>query len=201
MKTLERQFVANHEKTGNHTFFQLQRTDKVALYKRITEDGKLFGYEVFRIKTRLKGQALPGGGVEAEDREVYPKANAFGNNALFIAGPNAEDEAKKIFDEWTKTAPEPVEDEEDSDEPEKMPDLHMLKNRIGKWGTTTPTTDYIIPDGEFTNVQFAEANGLPPVGKGYMVLKSLVTSGKVKEVARRKVTEGRGRATVFYSRV
>jgi hypothetical protein len=195
MKTLEQQFVANHEKTGNHTFFQMGRTDSVAFYKRITEEGKLFGYEVFRVKTRLKGQALPGGGEEAEDREVYPKGKSFKTNvALFISGPNAEDRARGIFNEWTKAKVEVVEDEDDSDETDETPVLKTAR-------TPVPPTDYVIPDGEFSNIMFSEANGLPPIGKGYFALKAILAEGKIREVARRKVTEGRGRATVFYSKV
>ena len=195
MKTLERQFVANHEKTGSHTFFQMARTDKVALYKRITEDGKLFGYEVFRIKSRLKGQALPGGGAEAEDREVYPKGKAFKSNvALFIAGPDAENRAAEIFNEWTSIAPEVVEPEEDDTDNDESGTLKAA---------TTPSTPIglVIPEGEFTTQMFGAANNLPVPGKGYMALQSLLRDGLIKEVARRKMTEGRGRATTFFSKV
>ena len=61
---------------------QLKRNDKAALYQRIVEkSGKSEGYEVFSISMRHKGDALPGGMVEAEDREVYPSAGSFGRTA------------------------------------------------------------------------------------------------------------------------
>ena len=47
--------------------------------------GGLHGYEVFKIKTRLKGDPLPGGNVEKEDRECYPGSASFGITAWFFS--------------------------------------------------------------------------------------------------------------------
>lgn len=66
---------------------QVKRTATVALYERLVEkDKRPEGYEVFIIKMRHKGDALPGGLVEQEDREVYPSAGSFGFSAYHIYG-------------------------------------------------------------------------------------------------------------------
>jgi hypothetical protein len=68
------------------THTQIKRTETVAMYSVTNKDGKLVGYEVFTVKTRLKGQPLPGGLFEEEDREVYPSANSFGKTAWAPGG-------------------------------------------------------------------------------------------------------------------
>lgn len=61
---------------------QVKRTATVAMYERWHDKGTVFkGYEVFAVKMRLKGQPLPGGLFEAEDREVYPSSGQFGKTA------------------------------------------------------------------------------------------------------------------------
>ena len=71
MNTLPLKFELNADKTGTQTFTQVKRTGDVAMYRRDRNDGSLFGYEVFKVKSRLTGQPLPGGNFEKEDRECY----------------------------------------------------------------------------------------------------------------------------------
>lgn len=161
------------------TLKQVKRNEKAAVYHRFANDGTPQGYEVFQIKVRLKGQALPGGLFEKEDREVYPSANAFGRIAWAI---QSLETALAKFDDLTRNDVKEIDDDAE-------PTTSKIESAL------------VIPDGEFTTVQFAEVNGLPPIGRGYLALKSLLASNAVKEVARRKVNVGKGRATVFYSKV
>lgn len=95
MKILEKQFICNADLCGDHTFTQVRKDNGVAIYQRTNGDGKLVGYEVFVVKTRKKGDKLPGGNVEKEDRECYPGAAAFGKTAWFVM---SLDRAQEHFD-------------------------------------------------------------------------------------------------------
>ena len=85
MKTLETTFVSNFDLCGDNTFTQVKKENGVAIYRRERNNGTLVGYEVFVVKTRNKGDKLPGGAVEKEDRECYPGAAAFGKSAWSVA--------------------------------------------------------------------------------------------------------------------
>lgn len=75
---------------------QVKRTATVALYERWHNEGATqHGYEVFVIKNRFKGQPLPGGLFEEDDREVYPSAGQFGKTAWHCS----KGEAFRRFDE------------------------------------------------------------------------------------------------------
>ena len=80
MKLLEKQFVKNCDGVGDTTFTQLKKKEvngkNIYIYSR--EKPNWLRYEVFIAKQRFKGQPLPGGAVETEDREQYPTANSFG---------------------------------------------------------------------------------------------------------------------------
>jgi hypothetical protein len=78
---------------------QIQRNDRVAMYSRAHENCAVRGYEVFLIKVIKAGTPGPGGGVEKEDREVYPRASSFGFTAWCIAN---LDRANYKFEELTK---------------------------------------------------------------------------------------------------
>lgn len=83
MKLLEKEFVKNCEGVGDTTFKQMKKQESnglnVYIYNRTKEGFNT--YEVFISKRRFKGQPLPGGNVEVEDREQYPTANHFGFTA------------------------------------------------------------------------------------------------------------------------
>ena len=85
MKLLEKRFTANHEKMGEMEFLQIKKIEtstlNVYIYQRNRLDGSFFSYETFYALRRFKGQPLPGGQVEAESRERYPKGNSFGFTA------------------------------------------------------------------------------------------------------------------------
>lgn len=83
MKYLEKCFIKNCESVGDTVFTQLKQQEcnglNAYIYKR--EKKGFLKYEAFVAKRRYKGQALPGGNVEQEDREQYPTANHFGFTA------------------------------------------------------------------------------------------------------------------------
>jgi hypothetical protein len=63
---------------------QVERNDRVAIYSRCHEGCPIRGYEVFLIKVIKKGTKQQGGSVEPDDREVYPRAAAFGFTAWCV---------------------------------------------------------------------------------------------------------------------
>ncbi len=89
MKKLEKSFVGNYDRVGNTRFVQVKRTSDVAMYRRENMDGSLRSFEVFIVKNRKKGDALPNGAVEKEDRECYPGTSAFGRIAYQIRPPHS----------------------------------------------------------------------------------------------------------------
>jgi hypothetical protein len=78
MKKLELNFETNADQTGKMRFIQLERCDTVALYRRDRMDGKVFSYELFKIKVVKAGTKLPNGKVVEEDYEKYPTKHNFG---------------------------------------------------------------------------------------------------------------------------
>lgn len=137
------------------TLTQLKRTENVALYQRTQKNGMPQGYEVFLIKKRLKGQALPGGQVEQEDRECYPGANSFGKTAW---APGSLAHAEKIYSELVKGKGAVEGDEDDTEETPTVKTPVVLKAV-----TTTPAVKTIVPlkfpAGEFTHSELATLNG------------------------------------------
>ena len=160
-------------------FRQLKRNDKVALYARVVESsGHTEGYEVFHIKMRLKGQALPGGLFEQEDREVYPAAGSFGKTAWMT---NDLLRAEQHFEELTKEETDKViGDDEDKDNE-----------------TSSVKIDPNIP--LFSTQEYATSKGIAyPIA--YLTIKAAVESGKMKYVKseRRNV---KGKETKLFSMV
>ena len=105
MKLLEKEFVKNCEGVGDTTFKQMKKQESnglnVYIYNRTKEGFNT--YEVFVSKRRFKGQPLPGGNVEAEDREQYPTANHFGFTAKEVKTmAQAEVEFKKFLNKNNK---------------------------------------------------------------------------------------------------
>lgn len=182
----------------------LHRIGNIACVKQSLLEGNHSVYNVVIVQERAE-HTWPNG-VTSEAHEAIPSAEQWG-----IAGwtcMTLEAAKDKMVSLLRKEDPEasnkftisdvevPVtsivsDPDEDMNDPEPtVPVLRVAKT----------SAEIVIPEGEFTTVQFSELNGLPPVGRGYLTLKQLVEAGKVKEVARRKVSEGRGRATVFYGK-
>lgn len=149
---------------------QVKRTDTVALYERIRH-GELEGFEVFIIKVRHKGDKLPGGAVEEEDREVYPSAGSFGFGASSVSNLGR---AKIVFDE-------------------------MVAESVAEKETPTPEKAIIIPVGEFSTIEMAAANELSYPTITLWIKAAL--GEKSIEFVREERRNAKGKATKLYRKV
>ena len=183
MKKLETEFVMNADKRGDNTFKQIKRTDKVAMYRRFDMEGRGLEWEVFAIK-------VAGGDVfgrHYDKYEQYPGAAAFGRHAYSLA---SEEAAERIYAELVKTGgkkpktPKPIK-------------VKVKRPGAGKGRPKANRPEIKFPKRKWTMKDLAAANK-----KGwtkptlYIEVTKLVKSGKVVEVDR--VSQGRGRPTVFY---
>ena len=195
MKMLQKEFTANYDKCGNHKFTQIRKENGVAIYKRTRPDGSLKGYEVFIVKTRKKGDKLPGGLVEKEDRECYPGAAAFGRHAYDC---KTEDSAEERFEELVrkvKGATVEPGDVEDTEGATTKP----VKAVAAKGRQAKAKADIKAPAGRWTMKMLVAETGLT---QGYLHprVKQMLTDGLIREVERVNAG-GRGRPSVIYETV
>lgn len=169
------------------THTQIQRCDIAAIYSVKTKEGKIKGYETFIITKRMKGQPLPGGMFEKEDREVYPSANSFGKTAWSFGNLTA---AQNKYDEVIAehNAPKVV--------VEKKQYVPTGKPR-GKARIERPTL--VIPSDKFTMEQLEGAN---PNGWNraliYIEIQKQITNGKVKQIGKVE-SQTKGKKAIIYS--
>lgn len=184
-------FITNADATGDQIFTQLKREGNVALYRRDrVSTGHTFGFEVVVLKTVKAGQPLPGGNVVKADYESYPGPSAFGRSAwFFMSEADAELKMDKVIKTLSTTVPVDVESTEVVEDV-LVPVVEVKKKNDATW---------VIPNGEFTQADFAKANGLPERGTVYNILQSVINKGLVKLIDRRKI--GGGRPTSFFSAV
>jgi len=139
------------------TLTQVKRNQHVALYGR-SRDGEPKGYEVFTIKRRRKGDPLPGGAVEPDDREVYPSAQQFGFSAWSFGNLKA---AEKRFDELTTNKAQAVEDASAPAAPEGA--KKAVEWPVGKFSTKELAAGF--------NVTYTDA---------YMMIKGALKDGTIE---------------------
>lgn len=180
MKLLQKEFVANVDKTGDMKFIQLRKDKGVALYERRRFDKSLFGYEVFIVKTVEAGSPLPGGSTVEETYEQYPGASAFGKTAY---APATLERAEEMFDQLVERV--------------KVTKANPgRRGRVGKSNTVTVT----VPVGKFTMNQWVEESG-----QDYFFLrkkmKKLLNDGRVQKVGTEKNEGSRGKAKIIYKLV
>ena len=184
MKKLEKSFVGNYDRVGNTRFVQVKRTNDVAMYRRENMDGTLRSYEVFLVKNRKKGDPLPNGAVEKEDRECYPGSAVFGRIAYDC---KTEDQAEARYEELIERAVELKAAAAES----KATGKRVVRRNKKK-------VDVQLPTGKFTmKMLVAETGMTQPVL--YLILQNLIKTGKVVEVERVRVEGQRGKASVVYS--
>ena len=99
MKKLQKEFTGNFDRVGNTKFIQIKKENGVAIYERQNMDGSTRSYEVFIVKTVLKGTPLPNGKFVEESYQAYPGCAAFGKTAYDC---KTIDSAEKRFDELVK---------------------------------------------------------------------------------------------------
>lgn len=175
---LQKQFVTNADGRGDMIFTQVRRSGNVAIYSRHYEGSPVKEWEVITIKTVKAGAKLPGNNVVANDYEPYPGGQSFGkgnNGYSCVSLARAEEIFNRIVKENSQVYVAPT-----------------------TTSVVKPVVDEAseIPAGEFTQVQFATHNCMPPRGAVYNVLQGLIVGGKVKES--RRVSMGPGRPTILY---
>jgi hypothetical protein len=174
---------------------QVKRTETVAMYSCQKQSAtKISGYEVFLVKKRLKGQALPGGLFEQEDREVYPAAGSFGKIAWACS---TLERAEQLFVELTTGKVATVEDAPESEETETVEVVEPA--RVSTRGKKEDhKAAMVFPAGEFT-MKDIEALNTIPFSSLYFIVKEFIKEGTVQEV--RKEPRGKGKPTVIYKKV
>lgn len=191
MKQLQTEFIKNVDKAGDHKFVQLEVNPErtYALYKRlvIDEDMRVFGYEVIAIKHRLKGQLLPNGSVEEQDRECYPGVQSFGKKGWFFP---SEESARKKYNQLI--SPKEV---IKIDSVVKKVSSGKKRGKARKYSTTLT-----FPPYPFTVKDLMDIHN-EPQPTVYLKLKTYIEKGEVKEIGSKKNPFGRGKPTKIYQTV
>ena len=205
MKLLEQTFVKNFDKCGDNAFTQVKTAPTPSLntylYRRDLMDGSFVSYEVFVAKRRYKGDKLPGGLVEAEDRERYPTANDFGFTAKEFKNLSS---AESYFDELV----EKMQVKEDKKNGVEAPKAETFEAQVSAKLDLTPKIRgrkrkerpaLVYPTGNqwlMKDLLVVNEKWTQPLA--YIELQKALKSGIVVEVARVKNDSGRGRAMVVY---
>lgn len=210
MKLLPDSFVKNYDRCGDNTFTQVKMVPTVTLnayiYKRTKMDGTFVSFEVFVAKQRFKGQPLPGGVVEAEDREQYPTANNFGFTAKEAKGMGAAEMFLAEFvvkmqekdDKKNGVEKEPVDG--DGFMEALTAKMNLPKKQRGRKRKERPAIVY--PTGnQWLMKDLLAINPVWNQPLAYIQVQKDMEAGVVVEVARVKSASGKGRAAVAYKAV
>jgi len=203
MKLLTERFQANHEKMGEMDFIQLKKQEangfNVYIYQRNHLPNTFFSYEVFYAKRRLKGQPLPGGKVEAEDREQYPKGNAFGFSARETRNlPTAEIMFQDFIKELQRKDDKRngVVDQDFLDRVQAK--LNAPKGKPGRKRMERPALEYPKTEWFMKDLLVANTKWSQPLA--YQQLQRDIKAGMVVEVARVRLN-AKGKPSVRYKTV
>jgi hypothetical protein len=194
MRTLEKTFVMNSDKCGNHTFTQLRREGNFALYRRDRVcDGKFHSVEVFKVKVVKAGTGYNTG----DDYEQYPGGEAFGRHAWSISGEEktAIECGNRRFDKLLKNevAIEPM-DETEVEAETSVPVVRVVSPTPIKQGLK-------LPDGEFSQRELASYNGFDNYKVVYSDLQKMLQRGILVLGSKRKKADGaRGKTAQLFKR-
>lgn len=181
MKLLDHKFTKNVEKVGTTDFTQIKvhkgTKANVYIYLREKPDRSFSRYEVFIAKRRYKGQPLPGGNVELEDREQYPTANNFGYTAKETPSIFRAD---VLFDEFVAKVDALATEASDSDTP------------------VAPTTITAYPPGQWLLSQLRDLNPHLTKSRIYLLLQLEITEGRVSKCGTKPNALGRGKPSILY---
>jgi hypothetical protein len=202
MKLLPDTFVKNYDKVGDNTFTKVksQTTEKftVYIYRRDDMNGNFRKFEVFFAKRRFKGQALPNGTVEEEDREQYPTANSFGFSAKET---NTIQMAERFFSEFVDKMNRNEDTVEDDDFTEQVKSKLEVETKTsgvrGRKRIERP--DLVYPTGvQFLMKQLLATNSEWTQPLAYQQIQKDMAEGVLVEVGRVKSDSGRGKPSVAY---
>lgn len=186
MKKLEKKFVMNADKVGNNNFVQLKRSDGVAMYERSDMDKRIKSYEVFIIKTVLKGAALPGGKFVEESYEQYPAKSVFGKTAYDL---KTLATAEEKFEELVIRAKNSIESKE----------VSIKTGKPNKGKRSSNTTKFALPlakGTKFTMKFLMNVTGITqPILQ--VLTKNWIAEGVI-DIAGIIKSEGRGRPSIEY---
>lgn len=184
------------------TLTQLQRTDKVALYRRTHKNGRPQGYEVFMVKIVEAGTPLPGGGVVEESYEQYPTANRFGRIAW---APSSLGHAKTIYENLLKgRKPCDIEevnnqtcDDVEGEDCSETPAVPRVPGQRGRAKGERP--QLTVPSTEFTVKELAELNKVDyPVA--FIFIKEATAANTIKFL-RTERRNAKGKESSIFSKV
>jgi hypothetical protein len=177
---LQKQFITNADSSGDNIFTQLKRTNNVCLYSRVNPEHKNTIYEVIITNTVPKGTVFAKGATPTEnDYESYPGGKSWGTKGwTYYGSKNAETKFNLVVKEQSAKKVKRENKANGIEEPSELTESHD------------------IPKGEFTRVEFATMNCLPPVGVVSQILKILLDKGIIKESRREQ--RGRGQPTILF---
>lgn len=202
MKLLDKSFETNADGMGTMKFTQIKCVETPSLncyiYRRDKMDGTFFSYEVFMSKRRKKGDKLPGGLVEAEDRERYPTKNDFGFGAKETRNLV---QAEKFLSEFVQKLNDKANPQVDEEEPVMAAltsDVVAEKKgrgrkRIDRPNLVYPTVDkWLMKDLLVENPMWSQA-------LAYVQLQKDILAGLVVEVDRVRMN-AKGKPSVRYAK-
>lgn len=194
MRLLEKEFIAGANGLHNNHFKLLKREKDVAMYERRNTDKSFLGIEVFKVKERFKGDPLPGGMFEKEDREVYCTSSAFGHTAYFcVTSPQAEKRFKQLLMTKEDKKQETIEENE---EKEIQHEESVAAKQASKEERKKSIQNIKIPKGEFVINDVLAANPILARHDIVIFIKTLVEDKKVKKIGEKKGSKGRA-ATIY----
>lgn len=171
---------------------------KTALKNANRPQARQAGFEVVII-TRHDGYEIAG--VAVEPAEMYPKGEQWGTKGwTFDTFPRA----KQAYDRLL-AGEHPLGDREpEEDTPETEAAVPTVKTTVIRGGgrgrprVERDLSGVVIPEGEFTMQEIAEANGMDKLSF-YAIAKQFKEEGRIEEV--RREARGRGRPTVIFAKV
>lgn len=175
MKTLEKEFIRNVDSCGDHRFTQVDRSSDMALYIRRKLDGRIFGYECFKVKIVKAGTSLPGGAIVDEDYEVYPSKHAFGKTAMFISA-NKEIKTSTIVGLF-----------------------NSRHNILDENDSIQPTYEFNIPNEEFTIKMLMAVNPSKSYIECYQFV-NLQLGTSLKLLGTKSSPSGKGKPSNYYTK-
>jgi hypothetical protein len=198
MRPLPLEFTtAPQTKVGHRDFKQIHREPDYAIYSK-SQHGSTHvnSYEAFLIKRRYKGQPLPGGMFEREDREVYPSLGQFGFSAFDCKTEAAAFE--RIAYLKAKKLPQDETDESGDDVTREAP-AAPTSSTGKRRGRVAKVVKMPIPrKGEkFTmKMMMAQSGEDQPIL--YVRLKALIEQGLVAVCGSVRESHTRGKAQIQY---
>ena len=190
MKTLEKTFSKNCDKSGIHTFTQVKRNGLVCIYERKSAAGNIVGYEVFVTKEIMKGSPMAGGGMELEDREGYPGKSSFGRSAWFC---NSIESANSRFDKLVTKALPVVESEDEEEKTITIPVVRVSAARVSNVvGFESPPVGW-----KGTQKELAAFLGMTNYKEAYTPLQKWLGAGILKVVGERESATRGKKAKIF----